>query len=91
MLFDFSFLMALQSYSGVFVPVETLPAIKNAASRLVVVWNRTGMSSQLNLEKVRRETGGDEPSSDQKILPVTGTKLAGVWRGRGLSGIAYEV
>jgi hypothetical protein len=49
------------------------------------------MSSQVNLEKVRRETGGDEPSSDQKILPVTGTKLAGVWRGRGLSGSAYVV
>jgi hypothetical protein len=36
------------------------------------------MSSQLNLEKVRRETGGDEPSSDQKILPVIRTKVAGV-------------
>jgi hypothetical protein len=36
-LFDFSFLIALQSYSGVFVLVETLPTIKNAASRLVLV------------------------------------------------------
>jgi hypothetical protein len=32
------------------------------------------MSSLLNLEKVRRKTGGDEPCSDQKDLPVTGTK-----------------
>jgi hypothetical protein len=54
-------------------PVETLSILQNAASRLVVVWNRRGMSSQLNLEKVRRETGGDEPSSDQKILLVPGT------------------
>jgi hypothetical protein len=28
--------------------------------------------------KVEEETGGDEPSSDQKILPVTGTKVAGL-------------
>jgi hypothetical protein len=49
------------------------------------------MSSQLNFEEVRRETGGDEPSSNQKVLPVTGTKLAGVCRGRGTSGIAYAV
>jgi hypothetical protein len=72
-------------------PVETLRILEDAASRLVVAWNRRGMSSQVNLEKVRREPGGDEPSSDQKILPVTGTKLAGVWRGRGLSGSAYVV
>jgi hypothetical protein len=38
------------------------------------------MSSQLNLEKVRRESGGDEPSSYQKILPVTGTKVDAVCR-----------
>jgi hypothetical protein len=36
-------------------------------------WNRRGMSSQLILENVRRETGRDEPSSDQKILTVPGT------------------
>jgi hypothetical protein len=59
-------------------PVETLPIFQNVASRVVVVWNRRGMSSQFNLENVRRETGGDEPPSDQKILPVTGTKVAGV-------------
>jgi hypothetical protein len=54
-------------------PVERLPIVQNAASILVDVWNRRGMSSQLKLENVRRETGGDEPSSDQKILivPVT--------------------
>jgi hypothetical protein len=46
------------------------------------------MSSQLNLEKVRRETGRDEPSSEQKILPVTGTN---VWRGEGLSRSADVV
>jgi hypothetical protein len=39
------------------------------------------MSSQLNLENVRRKTGGDEPSSDQKILPATGTKMAGACAG----------
>jgi hypothetical protein len=72
-------------------PVETLPILQNAASRLVVVWNRRGLSSQLNHEKVRRETGGDEPSSDPKVFPVTGNKLAGVWRGRGLSRTAYAV
>jgi hypothetical protein len=71
-------------------PVETLPVLQNAALRLVVVWNRSGMSSQLNLKKIRRETGGHEPSSGQKFLPVTGTKVAGKWRGRGLSGNAYE-
>jgi hypothetical protein len=70
-------------------PVETLPILQNASSGLVVVWKRRGMSSQLNLEKVRRESGGDEPFSDQKILPVSGTKMAGVWIGRGLSGSAY--
>jgi hypothetical protein len=48
------------------------------------------MSSQLNHEKVRRQTGGDEPSSDQKLLSVTGTKVAGVWLGRGLSGTASK-
>jgi hypothetical protein len=36
------------------------------------------MSSQLKLEKVRRKTGGDEPFSDHKNLPVSGTKGAGV-------------
>jgi hypothetical protein len=45
---------------------------------LVVVWNRREISCQLNLEKMRRETGGDEPSSDQKLLPFTGMKVAGV-------------
>jgi hypothetical protein len=72
-------------------PVETLPILQNGASRLVVVWNRRGMSSQLNLEKEWRETGGDGPYSDQKFMPVTGTKLAGVWMGRGLSGTANAV
>jgi hypothetical protein len=48
------------------------------------------MSSQLKLEKVRRETGGDEPSSDQ-IFPVTGSKVAAVCRGRGLSSSAYAL
>jgi hypothetical protein len=71
-------------------PVETLPIFQNAASRLVVVWNRSGMSSQLNLEKVRRESGGDEPSSYQKILPVTSTNVPGVWRERGLCGSASQ-
>jgi hypothetical protein len=50
-----------------------------------------GMSSQLNLEKVRRETRGDEPSSDKMLLLVTGTNVAGVWSGRGHSGSAYTV
>jgi hypothetical protein len=72
-------------------PEETLPILQNAASTLVMVWNRRGMSSQLNLEKVRRETGGDEPPSDQKILPVTGTKVVDVCRRRGLSKSAYAV
>jgi hypothetical protein len=49
------------------------------------------MSSQWNLENVRRETGGNEPSLDQKNLPVTGTKMAGMWRARGLSRRAYAV
>jgi hypothetical protein len=71
-------------------PVETLPIVHNAASILVVVWNMRGMSSNLNLEKVRRETGGEEPFSDQ-IMPDTGIKLAGLWRRRGLSGSAYAV
>jgi hypothetical protein len=66
-------------------PVETFPVLQNVASRLVVVQSRRGMSSQLNLEKVRRETGKDEPCSDQKMLSVTGTKVTGVYRGRGLS------
>jgi hypothetical protein len=72
-------------------PVETLPILQNSACRFVVVWNRRGMSSQLNLEEVRRETRGDEPSSDQKLLPVTGMKVAGVWRGRGHSRSACTV
>jgi hypothetical protein len=49
------------------------------------------MLSQWNLENVRRETGRDEPSLDQKNLHVTGTKVAGVWRARVLSGNAYAV
>jgi hypothetical protein len=49
------------------------------------------MSSQLNLEKVRREPGGHEPSSDQKIMPVTGTKVASVWIRRGLTRSGYAV
>jgi hypothetical protein len=56
--------------------VETLPILQNAVTRLVFVWNRRGMSSHLNLEKMRRETGGHEPSSDQKILLVTVTTVA---------------
>jgi hypothetical protein len=68
-------------------PVETLQIFQNVGSRLVVVWNMRGMSSQLNLEKVRRDTGGDDASSDQKILPVTGTKMAGVCRGGALVGV----
>jgi hypothetical protein len=72
-------------------PVETLPILKNTPSRLVVVWNRRRMSSQLNFEKVRRETGGDEPSSGQKIMPLSGTKVAGVWRVWGFSGSACAV
>jgi hypothetical protein len=72
-------------------PVETLLILQNAASMLVIVWNRRGMSSQLNLVKVRRETGGDEPSSNQELLPDTCTEVAGVWRGRDLSGSAYAV
>jgi hypothetical protein len=71
--------------------VETLPILQNAASRLVVVWKRRRMSSQMNLEKVRRETEGVEPSSDQKDLAVTGYKVAGLWRGRGLTGSAYAL
>jgi hypothetical protein len=51
-------------------PVETLPTLQNVASRFVVVWNRRGMSSQLNLKKVRRETGEIEQSSE-KILTLT--------------------
>jgi hypothetical protein len=37
------------------------------------------MPCHLNLEKVRRESGGYEPSSDQKFLNVICTKEAGVW------------
>jgi hypothetical protein len=72
-------------------PVETFPILQNAASRLVVVWNRRGMSSQVNLEKLSRENGGDEPSSEQKNLLVTVTKVAGVWKGRGFNSSAYAV
>jgi hypothetical protein len=85
MLWDW--LIALQRAWGVlYSPLEILLILQSAASTWVVVSTRRGMSSQLNLEIVRRETGGDEPSSHQKILPVTGTKVACVWRGRGLSG-----
>jgi hypothetical protein len=70
-------------------PVETLPILQNEASTLVDVWNRRGRSSQLNLEKVRWEHGGGEPTSDQKILPVPGTKVAGVGRGRDHRRSAY--
>jgi hypothetical protein len=59
-------------------PVERLPIFQNVVSRLVVVWNRRGMTSQVNLQKLKRETGGDELSSDQKVLSVTGTKVAGM-------------
>jgi hypothetical protein len=64
--------------------------LQNAASRLVVVWNRKGMSSQFIHEKMKRETGGDEPSSDQKIFPVTDTKVAGVWRAGPLAGLLTQ-
>jgi hypothetical protein len=61
--------------------------LQNAASRLVVVWNRKGMSSQLNLEKVRRETGGDKHLqirrsclllAPKSLLCAGGGDLAGV-------------
>jgi hypothetical protein len=58
-----------------YLPVETLPVPQNAASRFGVVWNRKGMSSQLYLEKVRREIEGDE-DLNQKILTVIGTKVS---------------
>jgi hypothetical protein len=64
--------------------VGTLLIFQNVASILVVVWNMRGMSSQLNLEKVRRETGGDEPTSDQRSCLLLTTKWL-VCRGRGLS------
>jgi hypothetical protein len=48
------------------------------------------MSSQLNLEKVRRETGGDEPSSDQKNLPVTGPKWLVFGGGGTLVGVLRQ-
>jgi hypothetical protein len=48
------------------------------------------MSSQWNLEKVRRETGGDEPSLDQKNLPIMAPNWL-VCRGRGHSGSTYTV
>jgi hypothetical protein len=72
-------------------PVETFNILQNAASRLVAVQSRRGMLSQLNFEKLRRESEGYEPSSDENFLPVTGTKLDGVWRGRFHSGSAYTV
>jgi hypothetical protein len=80
-------LIALQRAWGIlYSPLEMLLILQSAASTWVVVLTRKGMSSQLNLDKVRKLTGGDEPSSQKKILPVTGTKVACVWRGRGLSG-----
>jgi hypothetical protein len=34
-----------------------------------------------------RETGGEEQSSEQKILPGSGTQVAGDWRGGAFDGV----
>jgi hypothetical protein len=39
-LWDFSWLIALQGLQVFFSPRETVPILQNAASLLVVVWNR---------------------------------------------------
>jgi hypothetical protein len=48
------------------------------------------MSSHLNLEKVRKETGGNEPSLDQKTSPVTGTKWLVCREGGSLEGVLTQ-
>jgi hypothetical protein len=65
-------------------PVETLPIFQNVASRLAVVWNRIGMSSQLTLKKVRRENGGEDPLQIRRSCQLVAPKWL-VWSGRGLS------
>jgi hypothetical protein len=39
---------------------------------------------------VRRETGGDKPSLDQKLLPITGTKVLVCGEGRALARVLME-
>jgi hypothetical protein len=46
------------------------------------------MSSQLNLEKLMRETGGEEQSSEQNILPGNGTQLVKAGGGGALDCLA---
>jgi hypothetical protein len=92
-LFDISWLIALQRAWGVFIVTSRNTSyLPKWASRLVVVWNRRGMSSQLNLEKVRRERKLEEMSD----LQIWGSSLflAPKWlvcRERGFSSSTYSV
>jgi hypothetical protein len=92
---EFSWLMELQRSWGVFEsPLGTLSVLQNADSRLAVLWNRTEMSSQLNLEQA------DEGKWRRRAIhPLitrscqeTGTVVTGLWRGRGkgLEGVLTQ-
>jgi hypothetical protein len=86
MLFDFYRLMALQKTWGVFVLTSRNTSYPPKCSfHIGRCMDQERNVISVDLEKVRRDIG-DEPSSDQKIFPVTCTKVAGVWRGKGLSG-----
>jgi hypothetical protein len=92
MLFDFSWLIALQRAWGVFV--LTCGNISYPPKCIFQIGSCMQQERNvISVEPWRGVEGNwrDEPSSDQKILPVTGTKVAGVYRGRVLSGNAYTV
>jgi hypothetical protein len=80
MFWDFSWLIEPQSALGVIV----LTCGNTSYQSICSIQIGRYMEQERNVIsvetlKVRRETGGDEPSSDQKLLSVTGTKVAGVW------------
>jgi hypothetical protein len=92
MLWDFSRLITLQRAWDVFVLTSRNTSYPPKCSFQI----GSCMEKERNVIsvepwKLRRETGGDEPSSDHKILPLTGTKVADVWRRRGLSESAYAL
>jgi hypothetical protein len=74
-------------------PLETLPLFQNEGFRLGVIWNRTEMSFQLNLEEADEGDWGRRAIDSQIRISCqeTATQAAGSWSGRGLRGSAYDV
>jgi hypothetical protein len=93
MLRAFSCLMALQRAWSVFV--LTTRKMFLSSKMLAPDWEFYGSGQKCHpswtLNKLTMETGGEEWSSEQKVLPKNGTQMPGDWRGQGLRMSAYTV